>query len=192
MLEHLVTRWPVAVEELSVVAHSMGGLLIRSAHHAATQEKLALAGHAEEHRVSRHTAPGRTAGTGRELGRCHSGQHALHRPVRHGSVTLRSAGITDLRYGICSTEDWQGRDRFEHAPDTPRSRASARRRRLFRRGRDDGIGTRFSGEPSDRRRPGPGCQRTWPPRRGTARPRFPPRQRVIEYGMNHLGSAEQP
>jgi hypothetical protein len=33
---------------------------------------------------------------------------------------LRSAGITDLRYGNVLDEDWQGFDRFEHAGDLRR------------------------------------------------------------------------
>jgi hypothetical protein len=31
---------------------------------------------------------------------------------------LRSAGITDLRYGHVLDTDWQGRDRFRRRPDT--------------------------------------------------------------------------
>jgi len=30
---------------------------------------------------------------------------------------VRSAGITDLRYGALVDEDWQGHDRFERAGD---------------------------------------------------------------------------
>jgi hypothetical protein len=33
---------------------------------------------------------------------------------------IRSAGITDLRYGSLLDEDWVGRDRFAHARDTRR------------------------------------------------------------------------
>jgi len=36
MLEDLVAAWPVPVEELSILAHSMGGLVARSAHHYAS------------------------------------------------------------------------------------------------------------------------------------------------------------
>ncbi len=34
---------------------------------------------------------------------------------------IRSAGVTDLRYGNLMDEDWQGRDRFARAPDTRRA-----------------------------------------------------------------------
>ena len=33
---------------------------------------------------------------------------------------IRSAGVTDLRYGNLMDEDWQGRDRFARAPDRRR------------------------------------------------------------------------
>ena len=39
-LEQLVTHWPTPIEELTVVAHSMGGLLIRSAVHYAKEKGL--------------------------------------------------------------------------------------------------------------------------------------------------------
>ena len=40
MLEQLLLRWPVPVKELTVVVHSMGGLVIRSAVHCAQQDAL--------------------------------------------------------------------------------------------------------------------------------------------------------
>ena len=33
---------------------------------------------------------------------------------------IRSAGVTDLRYGALLDEDWQGRDRFAREPDPRR------------------------------------------------------------------------
>ena len=39
VLEELLDAWPVAVEELTIVAHSMGGLVIRSAFHYGKKEK---------------------------------------------------------------------------------------------------------------------------------------------------------
>lgn len=38
LLERLVANWPVKVEEIAIVAHSMGGLVARSAHHYGEQE----------------------------------------------------------------------------------------------------------------------------------------------------------
>jgi len=39
-LEQLAAHWPVPIEKLTIVAHSMGGLLARSAVHYARQEGL--------------------------------------------------------------------------------------------------------------------------------------------------------
>jgi hypothetical protein len=119
VLEALVAAWPVAVDELAIVAHSMGGLVVRSAHHYGT-----LAGHAWPRRLQKlvflgtpqHGAPLERAG------------HRLQRLVemmpyaapfaRLGKI--RSAGITDLRHGNLLDEDWQGRNRFAHGKDTRR------------------------------------------------------------------------
>src|SRR5262249_19227833 len=35
ILEQLITSWPVAVDELVLIGHSMGGLVVRSARHVA-------------------------------------------------------------------------------------------------------------------------------------------------------------
>ena len=39
-LEQLAAHWPVAIEEISILAHSMGGLLARSAVHCPDQAQL--------------------------------------------------------------------------------------------------------------------------------------------------------
>jgi pimeloyl-ACP methyl ester carboxylesterase len=41
LLETLSMHWPVAIDELVIVAHSMGGLVSRSAHYQATQASMA-------------------------------------------------------------------------------------------------------------------------------------------------------
>lgn len=119
ILEALVAAWPVPVEELAIVAHSMGGLVARSAHHYGTR-----AGHAWRHRLRKLVFLG-TPHHGAALER---GGHRLHRlfdgmpwvaPLaRLGEI--RSAGITDLRHGSLLDEDWQDRDRFAHAEDVRR------------------------------------------------------------------------
>jgi hypothetical protein len=119
LLETVVRCWPVAVEELAIVAHSMGGLVARSACHYAE-----LAG-AEWPRRLRHLVFLGTPHHGAPLER---GGQWLHRTVgavpfarplgRLGSI--RSAGITDLRHGNLLDEDWQGRDRFAGGPDRRR------------------------------------------------------------------------
>ena len=120
LLERLVEQWPVAVEELAIVAHSMGGLVSRSAH------SLAVKPHA--------TKPGTEAGQRWPgylrklifLGTPHHGA-PLERlgswvdTALEGSPytvpfarlgKIRSAGITDMRYGNLQEDDWKDRDRF--------------------------------------------------------------------------------
>ena len=41
LLEQLVAAWPAEIEELSLIGHSMGGLVIRSATHAAAERQSA-------------------------------------------------------------------------------------------------------------------------------------------------------
>jgi hypothetical protein len=119
VLEALVAAWPVPLEELAIVAHSMGGLVSRSAHHYAT-----LAGHAWPHRLRTLVFLG-TPHHGAVLERA---GHRLHRLVESIPIAgplarlgkMRSAGITDLRHGSLLDEDWHGRDRFVHGHDTRR------------------------------------------------------------------------
>lgn len=118
-LEALVAGWPGGVDELSIVAHSMGGLVTRSACHYARESD-----HAWPHRVRRivflgtphHGAPLERAG------------HGLHRLVSRSPYVaslaqlgrIRSAGVTDLRHGNVLDEDWHGADRFHDGRDRRR------------------------------------------------------------------------
>jgi len=119
LLERLVEEWPVPVEELVILAHSMGGLVARSAFHQAEH-----AGQRWPGRLSRlvflgtphHGAPAERLGNWVNvvLGAAPF-TGALARLPR-----IRSAAITDLRHGSLLDEDWQGRDRFRHTPDRRR------------------------------------------------------------------------
>ncbi|MDJ0879121.1 MAG: hypothetical protein QNI86_10950 [Halieaceae bacterium] len=112
LLNELCSRWPVPVESLSLVGHSMGGLVIRSACWYAEQAKMAWV--SDLQRVvclgsPHHGAPLEKAGHALDL--------ALQRipyaePLLFGKQ--RSAGIKDLRHGNLLDEDWLGRD-----PDAP-------------------------------------------------------------------------
>ena len=119
-LEQLITHWPAPVEELSVVAHSMGGLLIRSACHYAHQGPgqpdlrwLAQLKNIVFLGTPHHGAPLERAGNWIDV---LLGSTPYTAPLaRLGQ--LRSAGITDLRQGAVLDEDWQGHDRFHRRPD---------------------------------------------------------------------------
>jgi pimeloyl-ACP methyl ester carboxylesterase len=115
-LEQLLDHWPVPVDELSVVAHSMGGLLIRSAAYYAAQDALRWVGLLKNIvflGTPHHGAPLERAGN---LVDVLLGGTPFTAPLaRIGK--MRSAGITDLRYGFLLDDDWQGRDRFGHQPD---------------------------------------------------------------------------
>jgi len=120
LLEALLEQWHVPVEELVVVAHSMGGLVARSALHYG-----GAAGHEWPQRLRRlvflgtphHGAPLERGGNGFEV---ILGATPYAKPfARLGKI--RSAGITDLRYGNVLDEDWEGRDRFARGRDPRRA-----------------------------------------------------------------------
>ena len=118
-LEALIDQWPVPVEELAIVAHSMGGLISRSACFYA-----AAAGHAWVRRLRHLTFLG-TPHHGAPLERGGNWMDVLLEAAPYAAPfarlgKVRSAGITDLRHGNLLDEDWQGRDRFEPARDARR------------------------------------------------------------------------
>lgn len=119
-LEALVRAWPVPVEELAIVAHSMGGLVARSAClHAEA------AGRAWRRRLKALIFLG-TPHHGAPLAR---GGHWVDAALSVSPYSapiarlgrIRSAGITDLRHGSLVDEDWSGRDRFALAQPLPRA-----------------------------------------------------------------------
>jgi pimeloyl-ACP methyl ester carboxylesterase len=108
LLEQLAANWPVPLHELVIVGHSMGGLVARSACHAAETQELSW-----RRRLTRLVC----------LGTPHHGA-VLERSGHLLDIVLglspyvapftrlgkaRSAGITDLRYGNLQRTDWQGR-----------------------------------------------------------------------------------
>ena len=119
LLEQLIASWPTAVDDLTVVAHSMGGLLIRSAHHLAREDALRWPAHLRNIvflGTPHHGAPLERAGNW--VDRVLAGTPYTAPFAKLGQ--LRSAGITDLRYGHVVDEDWQGRNRFSSTPDIRR------------------------------------------------------------------------
>ncbi len=116
LLDAFVREAGIPPREISIVAHSMGGLVVRSALVAG-----ARAGHgwpALVRAVSflgtpHHGAPAERLG---HLIQAALGVSEHARPfARLGR--LRSAGITDLRHGNVVDDDWAGHDRFSRHED---------------------------------------------------------------------------
>jgi pimeloyl-ACP methyl ester carboxylesterase len=119
LLESVVTQWPVPLEELSILGHSMGGLVARSACHYGR-----LAGHSWPTHLKRLVFLG-TPHHGSPLERGGNRVDFLLGTSRYsaplaGLGKIRSAGITDLRHGYLLDEDWAGHDRFERSGDVRR------------------------------------------------------------------------
>jgi hypothetical protein len=119
LLDALCAAWPVAVQEIALVGHSMGGLVARSAGHQAAADGLAWAGKVR-HVVSLGT-PHLGAPLAQGTGALAAILGALPetRPFA-GFLRKASAGIRDLRAGSLVDEDWRDRD-----PDGLRAAAVA-------------------------------------------------------------------
>ena len=115
-LEQLLAAWPRPIARFAIVAHSMGGLVARSALHYGR-----AAGHHWPDRLDDLACLG-TPHHGAPLERVGQGVDVLLGATPYAApfarlARLRSAGITDLRHGNVVDEDWKGGDRFEGATD---------------------------------------------------------------------------
>ena len=117
LLEQLLQAWPQPVQELTLLGHSMGGLVARSACQQGAQTGCAWP--AQLKRLiflgtPHHGAPLERVG------------HWVDAMLEKQAVTrpfakigqIRSAGITDLRHGNLLEADWLDAGRFESAPDS--------------------------------------------------------------------------
>ncbi|MEO8523551.1 MAG: alpha/beta fold hydrolase [Caldimonas sp.] len=114
LLERLVATWPVPVQELVIVGHSMGGLVARSAclvgagrPWLALLKKLVLLG------TPHHGAPLERGGRRLDV---FLGLSPYVAPFARLSKA-RSAGITDLRFGNVQDADRQHRERHAQKRD---------------------------------------------------------------------------
>jgi pimeloyl-ACP methyl ester carboxylesterase len=112
LLTALVDAWPVPVQDVVLVGHSMGGLVARSALHQAG------GGTAEAHGWTHLVRDTVTLGSPHLGAPLERGVHRLTallarlpetRPLSR-LLTLRSDGIKDLRRGTLVEADWTGRD----------------------------------------------------------------------------------
>jgi pimeloyl-ACP methyl ester carboxylesterase len=104
LLEALTAAWPVPVEEIALVGHSMGGLVARSACHYGSPE-------ADWTHAVRHVFCLGTPHLGAPLEKAANlfgwalGRLPETRPFA-AVVNGRSAGIKDMRFGSCVEDDW--------------------------------------------------------------------------------------
>jgi pimeloyl-ACP methyl ester carboxylesterase len=122
LLEALLAAWPVPVEALTLVGHSMGGLVARSACHFAEVEGLAwrkalraLVCLGTPHHGAPLERSGNLLGLALGVSRYSAPLGRLGR--------IRSAGVTDLRFGNVLQEHAAAPDRFAHGED-PRTELS--------------------------------------------------------------------
>ena len=109
LLARLVAEWPVPVEEITLLCHSMGGLVARSALDVGFSQGLhwsRLPIRVVFLATPHHGAPLERAGSWADQLISISPYSAPL--VRLGQ--MRSAGIQDLRHGNVRDSDWQGRD----------------------------------------------------------------------------------
>jgi pimeloyl-ACP methyl ester carboxylesterase len=119
LLERTVAAWPVEVERIALVGHSMGGLVARSACCQASERGQPWV------RLVRHVVTLGSPHMGAPLAQgVHYAAHALHAlPETRAFGRLlrrRSDGIRDMRQGSLVDADWEGRD-----PDALRAAACA-------------------------------------------------------------------
>jgi pimeloyl-ACP methyl ester carboxylesterase len=182
LLEQLVAAWPVPLDELVIVAHSMGGLVARSACHCGEE-----GGHRWRGKLRKLVCLG-SPHHGAGLERGGSWVDLLLGASRYSAPLarlgrIRSAGVTDMRFGCVLDEHWGGRDRFAHAGD-PRSRLQL----------PDGVEcyaiAATTAAKARRKLPGDGLVSVDSALGRHARPEltlaFPEAHQWIGYGMGHL------
>lgn len=109
LLDRVVTEWPVPTDELILVGHSMGGLVVRSSCHYGQEAGLDWV------RRVRHVFSLGSPHLGAPLEKVANvtawllGLTDITRPFAD-ALNSRSVGIKDLRFGSLRDEDWQGAD----------------------------------------------------------------------------------
>lgn len=109
LLEDLLDAWPVKVEELILIGHSMGGLVARSACHAGQ-----VTGRRWPSSL-RHLIALGSPHTGVPLEKSvHAAAWAFRAVPETKAIArildMRSQGIRDLRFGYLVEDDWRGED----------------------------------------------------------------------------------
>ena len=122
LLATLVSSWPVDVDDVALIGHSMGGLVVRSTCHRGQQTEQAWV--AKVHDVVFLGSPHLGAPLARWANFAGWALAKTKEPLPFATLmTSRSAGIDDLRYGYLVEDDWLGCDsnkcRQDHRHDVP-------------------------------------------------------------------------
>ena len=111
LLTEALDAYPVPVEEIALVGHSMGGLVVRSAAHYAGEHEEPWVAHL------RHVACIGAPHLGAPLEKAVNlltgvlkNVEAAGAQVPAALLDSRSAGVKDLRYGYTVDEEWAGKD----------------------------------------------------------------------------------
>ncbi len=115
-LQELVQAWPLPVESLNIIAFSMGGLVARSSLKQAEDSDTTWTAHLKKLiflGTPHHGSP---------MERMGNQFHGFIRSLPYAKAftrlgSIRSAGITDLRYGNLLVEDRRGKHRFDKNRD---------------------------------------------------------------------------
>jgi triacylglycerol lipase len=122
LLTEVLDAYPVPVEEIVLVGHSMGGLVVRSAAHYAREHDEPWVQHL------RHVACIGSPHLGAPLEKAVNLLTGTLRKIDAAGAQVpaalldsRSAGVKDLRYGYTVDEEWAGRDPDEVFADARRN-----------------------------------------------------------------------
>ncbi|GEQ84659.1 permease [Patiriisocius marinistellae] len=111
-LKKLFSKWPVPVEEIRVIAHSMGGLVLRSALYYGQKENQVWT------KSTKQIFFLGTPHQGAPLEKAGNYVEVLLNTIPYAKpfarlAKIRGAGVTDLRYGNLLDEDWQDIDQHK-------------------------------------------------------------------------------
>jgi len=122
LLTEVLDAYPASVEEIVLIGHSMGGLVVRSAAHYAREHDEPWVAHL------RHVACIGSPHLGAPLEKAVNlltgalrGIEAAGAQVPAALLDSRSAGVKDLRYGYTVDEEWAGKDPDEVFADARRN-----------------------------------------------------------------------
>ena len=133
LLTEVLQAYPSPVEEIALVGHSMGGLVVRSAAHSAHQNDEPWLAHLRQVAcigTPHHGAPLEKAV--RLLAAALRRVEAAGAQVPAELLASRSSGIKDLGYSHTADDEWFGNDPDEVSPDARRNLAHV-----------DGVGYHF-------------------------------------------------